>query len=531
MAISNKELVETFQKAIEQTKRHPFLFLGSGFSMRYLGTPTFEGLLKYFTDLISGGNEYKFASYGTAESTLPQIAQELEKDFKTHFLNNDDFMPMLKKQNSALIKNRVSPLKIALADYFQNFTIEKIKNSDPQISKEIKLLKKISTRGVSGIITTNYDNLAESIFDGFQKYIGQDELFFAGIQEISEIYKIHGCCTNPESILITQQDYDKFHEKDKYLAAKLMTIFLEYPIVFIGYSINDENIKRIIKNITECLTPEQLKKLSGRLFFVKRLHKGDTQSISTHTLNELAMTQISTNDFSLIYEAIGNVRSQYNPRIIRRLKKDVYDVVMSNNPSRLIKVVGLADIDDNQEIDSVVIGVGKDYYGKEPTAADIYRNILFEDARLDAKKVLEDYLPKLITQSTKMPIFKYIKQMKDRGEKVVLCDKVSDLANDFKQRGATALYSNTDKKKINKYGATYMEKTINDLVDTENNNDPLPSHKAYTFVYLLQVENINLDDFYRLLCKTLEGESSIINDSFFKKMIRLYDYLKYADKS
>ena len=527
MAASNKELIETFQKAIEQTKRHPFLFLGSGFSMRYMGTPTFEELLKQFTGFISD-DEYKFASYGTAESTLPQIAQELEKDFNANFFNNDTFMPMLKKQNNVLIKNRVSPFKIALASYFQKFTIEKIKTDDPQISKEIELLKKISIRSVSGVITTNYDNLAESIFDGFQKYIGQDELFFAGIQEISEIYKIHGCCTDPKSILITQQDYDKFHEKDKYLAAKLMTIFLEYPIVFIGYSINDENIKRIIENITECLTQDQLKKLSGRLFFVKRLRDGDVQGIYTYMLNGLTMTQISTNDFSLVYEAIGNARSQYNPRIIRRLKKDVYDVVMSNSSSGLIRVVGLADIDDKQEIDSVVIGVGKDYYGKEPTAADIYRDILFEDTKLDPKRVLEDYIPKLITQSTKMPIFKYIKQMQVRGEPVVLCDKINALVNDFKQRGATALYSNTDKKNINKYGDAYMGKTIKDLVDTENNNDPLPPHKAYTFVYLLQIENINLDDFYWLLCRTLEEKSSIINDSFFKKMIRLYDYLKYG---
>ena len=502
MAISNKELIETFQEVIEQTKRHPFLFLGSGFSMRYLGTPTFEELLKKFTGLVSN-DEYRFASYGTAESTLPQIAQELEKDFNAKFFNDTAFMATLKSQNKALISARISPFKIALANYFQKFTREKIKTSDLQISKEVKLLKKISIRSVSGIITTNYDNLAEIMFDGFQKYIGQDELFFAGIQEISEIYKIHGCCTDPKSILITQQDYDKFHEKDKYLAAKLMTIFLEYPIVFIGYSINDENIKRIIENITGCLTQEQLKKLSGRLFFIKRLHKGDIQGISTHILNELTMTQISTNDFSLIYEAIGNVRSQYNPRIIRRLKKDVYDVVMSNSSSGLIKVVGLADIDDNQEIDSVVIGVGKDYYGKEPTAADIYKNILFEDTRLDAKRVLEDYMPKLITQSTKMPIFKYIKQARTENGPIVLCDKVDALVRDFKQRGIAVLYNNTDKKNINKYGTEYAEKTIADLVDMESNGKLLHPYKAYAFVYLLQRNNLNLDEFKKEIGKIL----------------------------
>lgn len=169
-----------------------------------------------------------------------------------------------------------------------------------------------------------------------------------------------------------------------------------------------------------------------------------------------------------------------------------------------------------------------EYYGKEPTAADIYRDILFEDTKLDPKRVLEDYIPKLITQSTKMPIFKYIKQMKDRGEKVVLCDKVSDLVNDFKQRGVTALYNNTDNKNINKYGTDYAKKTISDLEDMENSGRLLHPYKAYAFVYLLKRNNINLDDFYSLLCKTLEEESSIINDTFFKKTIRLYDYLKYG---
>ena len=121
--------------------------------------------------------------------------------------------------------------------------------------------------------------------------------------------------------------------------------------------------------------------------------------------------------------------------------------------------------------------------------------------------------------------------MQVRGEPVVLCGKVNDLVEDFKRKGAAVLYNNTDKKKIDKYGAEYAEKTISGLVDMENNGKLLHPYKAYAFVYLLQRNNINLDDFYRLLCRTLEKESFIINDTFFKKMIRLYDYLKYGDRS
>ena len=523
--MSDEELIEKIQKTIEQTGRHPFLFLGSGFSMRYLKTPTFERLLKYFTRLISD-DEYKFASYGTADSTLPQIAQELEKDFNKKFFGDNDFLPKLKKQNSTLIKRRVSPFKIALAQYFKDYTLDKINiDNNPQISKEIKLLKKISVRGISGIVTTNYDNLAEYIFTDFKKYIGQDELFFAGIQEISEIYKIHGCCSEPEKIIITQQDYDKFNEKDKYLAAKLMTIFLEYPIIFIGYSINDENIQNIIKNIAECLNKEQIEKLSGRLFFVKRLHKGETQNFSTYMQNSLSMTQISTNDFSLVYEAINKIRSQYNPRTLRRLKQDIYNIVMLNKPSGLIKVVGLADIDDPIEIDGMVIGVGVDYYGKEPSSVDIYRDILINDPNLNAKKVLLDYMPKLITQSTKMPIFKYIKEAE---EELFLDKKIKKLIESFETHGAFALYNKTDKSKIDKHSKEYSDKTIRDLEAIESNGKLQYPYQAYGFIYLLDVENINLDDFHRVLLSTYNDNNEIIKNTFFKKMIRLYDYLKYG---
>ena len=57
--------------------------------------------------------------------------------------------------------------------------------------------------------------------------------------------------------------------KITYLAAKLITIFIEHPIVFIGYSINDSNIKEILSSIVKCLNQEKIKKLQNNLFFVE----------------------------------------------------------------------------------------------------------------------------------------------------------------------------------------------------------------------------------------------------------------------
>lgn len=88
------------------------------------------------------------------------------------------------------------------------------------------------------------------------------------MQGIAEIYKIHGSVQNPESIVINKADYQKFYDKGKYLAAKLMTIFMEYPIIFIGYSISDSDIQAILSDVVECLPLDKIETLQKDLFLL-----------------------------------------------------------------------------------------------------------------------------------------------------------------------------------------------------------------------------------------------------------------------
>jgi len=67
---------------------------------------------------------------------------------------------------------------------------------------EFSCLKLLGKRSIAGVITTNYDQMAEDLFDGFLVFVGQETLLFSAIQGIAEIYKIHGCCQHPESLII-----------------------------------------------------------------------------------------------------------------------------------------------------------------------------------------------------------------------------------------------------------------------------------------------------------------------------------------
>lgn len=114
---------------------------------------------------------------------------------------------------------------------------------------------------MSAIITTNYDTFLENevvLISDFQVYVRQHELFSADSYNIAEIYKIHGSVTDAESIIITEDDYNHFKDSRKLIIAKMLTLFAESPIIFMGYSMTDEDVRNIIEDFLSCLSEEQL---------------------------------------------------------------------------------------------------------------------------------------------------------------------------------------------------------------------------------------------------------------------------------
>ncbi|HFM5027939.1 TPA: SIR2 family protein, partial [Escherichia coli] len=111
---------------------------------------------------------------------------------------------------------------------------------------------------IDGIITTNWDVFLETLFPKFTTFIGQDGLITGRSHGIAEIYKIHGCCTEPNSLILTSSDYDKYRKKNPYLSSKLLTMFIERPVIFLGYSLTDEHIAEILEDIVSCFPDASL---------------------------------------------------------------------------------------------------------------------------------------------------------------------------------------------------------------------------------------------------------------------------------
>lgn len=76
---------EEFVSILKERKGALFLFLGSGFSRHYLGTPQWNGILQMFAP-------HKLAQYYSKLNTdsLIKVATEIAKDVTDEFWNLDD---------------------------------------------------------------------------------------------------------------------------------------------------------------------------------------------------------------------------------------------------------------------------------------------------------------------------------------------------------------------------------------------------------------------------------------------------------
>lgn len=526
---------------LETTKAHPFLFVGSGFSHRYLGTDDWKGLVSQFASQSKPETAFAFEWYknevtaaGIApEMLLPVITQHVEKDYARRMLSDDAFHDLRTKYEKE-IRAGVSPLKLGVADFFDS---QQAGFGTPKHPEEVSALGH-ARKNVAGIITTNFDCYLEHLFPDHEPYVGQDQLLFNQSYGVGEIYKIHGCVSDPASLVLTQSDYEAYTNRNAYLSAKLMTIFLEHPIIFIGYSITDSNIRLIFKDIANCLNPSQLATLSDRLIFIQRSKPGRPEGISTvrdsFGAKFLELKQVVLPDFTPLYKAIATLRSSYPPKVLRKLKKDVYELVQSTSPKERIRVI---DIDDATDLDTVefVMGVGistqlagQGYGGVE--VIDLIEDLIYNGTKLEAKPVVEIVLPKLGRQSSyNLPVFKYISS----ADAPVIDEKLAWFISEVQQKGVDKWISSSMKKaRCGRPAPQSLEEiSVNCKYASAKEIQQMLNDIAF-----VPADRFDLERLRTMLVEIFERFDPLRNKSEqtlttnFRRTVRIYDWLKFGHK-
>jgi len=214
---------------------------------------------------------------------------------------------------------------------------------DEGMAAEITALQGIRPHAV---ITTNYDRFLELVFSEYQPVVGQSIIRDSPVL-FGEIFKIHGCVSDYNSLVFTQQDYDEFMRKKKYLSAKLLTFFSEHPLLFVGYSATDPNIRAILSDIDEAIPRPGP---SGTLIpniYILEWHKdvppdsapARERLIAVEDGRSIRIKAIESDDFRWVFSAFGSNQplNAVSPKVLRALLHRSYDLVLHDIPRRTVQ--------------------------------------------------------------------------------------------------------------------------------------------------------------------------------------------------
>jgi hypothetical protein len=326
---------------VQEEAMQPILFLGSGITKRYIDGPSWVELLEKLSEECPI-TEREVSYYTQKGLSEEEVSSQLAEDYYewAYGSGRDQFPDQLYDEQEY---DEDIFIKYAIAEYFRDTVPNSLEEIDEEHEEEIRLLREINPHA---IITTNYDQLLELIFPDYEPIIGE-QVIKSPQQNVGEIFKIHGCVSNPDSLVLTENDYDRWNDRKKYISAKLLTFFTEHPILIAGYGVGDRNIKSILNDIDEILATEE-----GRvenLFFLNYHDQDDLagkdvfesqRRFETLDGDSILLNHIVANGFERVYKSFsegGNIKG-VNLKLLRSVMANTYDVIAKEAPREEVEI-------------------------------------------------------------------------------------------------------------------------------------------------------------------------------------------------
>ena len=315
---------------------YPIVFIGSGMSMRYADNfPNWNGLIMRLWKMAfqddNENNYYKF---------MLQLKEKISKDnpkketsFVSYKLNIVASTIIEEKFNEQFLEGKlsvdgynakdyfesgISPFKIEISNIFSHLNIRS------EMVEEFDAYKKFLSK-TKIILTTNYDEMIEDAYNSIvtshpiDTYIGQEGFLRENIG-YAELYKIHGSSSRPSSIIITEKDYSQFNKNSVLISAKIISGLITSPIIFLGYSLTDENIRSIIRDFSGSLSNEDTVNASERIIVVERVE--NEMSVIESKLMEkdlgIELTLLKTDNYKFLFDSLNKINEGVSSAFINR---------------------------------------------------------------------------------------------------------------------------------------------------------------------------------------------------------------------
>ncbi len=195
-------------------------FIGAGFSKAVLNDDINEIALSW-GDLLEKASEKLDVDYNAIWKIgvgYPEIASSI---CKAHSENSGcDYTKSL-----SALKREIA----ALTSWYPD------KEKREEFSRYFEFLS------ASWIITTNYDMVIESLLTGRSIPLGPNDSL-SSPDGVIPVFHLHGLRTNPEEIIIAQEDYVTLFRPSEYRQIKLALTIKESTTLLLGYGLGDVNV-------------------------------------------------------------------------------------------------------------------------------------------------------------------------------------------------------------------------------------------------------------------------------------------------
>lgn len=486
-------------------RNHPVIFVGTGISRRYLkNSYGWEELLekasfdltedkKFFLDLkheCYSGNKYLFE----------RIGSKLEDEFDKRLKNkrngkleniNDSFYEYSQKNI------HTSRFKVYIANILSDLQFRE------NMEDEINEFKKIR-KNIGSVITTNYDCLIENIFE-FEPLVGNDILLS---NPYGSVYKIHGCVNHPDKIIITEQDYGTFNNKYELIRAQLLSLFIHNPIIFIGYSISDNNVKSILKTIFSYVdyNSELSEKIRNNFLLVEYVSNSSNLEVVEHDIDienlpTIRINKIKTDNFIGIYQEISQLILPISAMDIRKVQNVVKDIY-SGGEIRVNITESLDDLSNSDKI--LVIGSKKTIQYEFQTKSEMIKNYF---------NIIDEYNSQLVELINKQKIQK---------------TEYFPIFGFYKLNNNILNYEELRKQQIDKLSEytsniqPYCNGTHCHIQDILEDDSIQKTYKEFEIIKCIMNKNIALQEVKDYLIKYVDKKSTS-----YRRCICAYDFMMY----
>ncbi|MBZ5941548.1 SIR2 family protein [Weissella cibaria] len=419
-------------ESLKAKNQYPIVFIGSGMAKRYiLNSPDWLSLLEEYWNMLD--NEQNFYSYlnelrERLRSENPLFSDErlifmvnakaasyIQKQFDSTYNQNPALVPSLSSKTVFL--KQLSPFKFSLAERFSHLTFIK------DMEDELKLFATVLSKAKM-VITTNYDDMIEQLLAEQNKsadvFVGSSG-FFKETTGWGELYKIHGTNSDSETIVITDEDYQRFDSNSILLNAKLLTSLVDSPILFLGYSMTDENVRSLLQSYANNL-PTDVSKNSDRITIVE--YKSGESTVSENVEHDpllgINYTRVQTDNYAELFSQISQINQGVSPAYIRKYQQTFKQIIeVKGRKGQLDTFLTYAnnidDMPEEQRLQNTAIAIGdRAYLFVIPTLVDYLTDYLTESDSTEiqvAARFLAQQQP-----NANLPYLRILKRIKQDGD-------------------------------------------------------------------------------------------------------------------